>query len=108
MAKYYGKIGYSMNVETEPGVWESKIIERAYFGDVLQNSIKWTTSSENANDNLNISNRFSILADSFAINNSHYMKYLEFTGTMWKINNIEQQYPRMILTVGGVYNGPQT
>ena len=34
MAKFYGKIGYAETVETKPGVWRPKIIEKPYFGDL--------------------------------------------------------------------------
>lgn len=107
MAKYYGLIGYSKTEETSPGVWRERIIERSYYGDVTRNTIQWSTSSESTNDNLNISNQFSIVADNFAIENFYYMRYIEFMGAKWKITNVDIQPPRLILTVGGLYNGQQ-
>ncbi len=103
MAKFYGVIGYGETKETSLGVWEEVITERNYYGDVLQFSRRWD-SGENLNDNLNISNRISIVADPFAYNNFHLMHYVVWQGAKWKITNIEVQYPRMILTIGGVYN----
>jgi hypothetical protein len=35
------------------------------------------------------------------------MRYVEFMGTKWKITNIEVQYPRLTLSIGGEYNGQQ-
>lgn len=105
MAKFYGPIGYAESVEKSPGVFEDEIIVRNYYGDVLSNSSRWSNSSESLNDNLNINNRISILADPFAYQNFHSMKYVEFMGTKWKINSVDVQYPRLILTIGGVYNG---
>jgi hypothetical protein len=106
MAKFSGIIGYVKPTETSPGVWMEDVIERKHRGDVNRSSYRWE-SSGNVNDNLNISNEFSILADHFAIENSHWMRYIEFMGTKWKITNISVQYPRLILTVGGLYNGEQ-
>lgn len=105
MAKYYGMIGYAENKETEPGIWEDDIIERPYYGDLLQSFWKFENSGT-INDDINISNRISIVADPYAFNNFHLMRYAYFMGTNWKITNVEVQYPRLILTIGGVYNGP--
>jgi hypothetical protein len=105
MAKFHGVIGYAETVETRPGVWKDKITERAYSGDLIRNTSRWNTASNSVNDNLNISNQISILADPFAYQNFHSMKYVEFMGTKWKIESVEVQYPRLILAVGGVYNG---
>lgn len=104
MAKFYGKIGYSETKETTPGVWEVVITERPYYGDLIRNTRR-LQSSENLNDDINISNEISIIADPFAYNNFHSMLYVEFMGAKWKISNVDVQYPRLILTVGGLYNG---
>lgn len=107
MAKYYGKIGYvEESVETTPGVWGDRIIERPYTGDITRNTSGWSSSTDSTNDNLTINNQLSIIADQFAYQNSHLMKYAEFMGVKWKITNIEfTQRPRIILTLGGEYNG---
>lgn len=104
MAKFYGIIGYGETQETQPGVWEEVITERKYFGDVLQFGRRWE-SGGNLNDNLNINNKISIVADPFAYQNFHAMRYIDFMGALWKITNVEVQQPRLILTIGGVYNG---
>ena len=107
MAKFYGKIGYAVTEETILGVWEEHVIERTYFGDLFRNTRR-LQSADKINDNINISNEISILADPFAHENFHLMKYVEFMGTKWKIESVEVQSPRLILTIGGVYNGQQT
>lgn len=108
MAKYYGKIGYAESVETSPGVHTEVITERAYFGDVFRNN-RNLQSSGGVNDNIDISNEISIVADPFAYQNFHSMRYAEFMGTRWKITKVDaQQYPRLVLSLGGVYNGQQT
>lgn len=103
MAKFYGVVGYSTDVETKPGVWKNQITERHYAGDIIRNSSRWSSSQDSTNDDLNINNQFSILADPYAYQNFHEMKYIEFMGTRWKITNVEVQYPRLLLTVGGEY-----
>lgn len=106
MAKYYGKIGYATSEEVKPGVWKKRITEREYFGDVNRNTRR-LQSSGNLNDNIIVSNEISIVADPFANENFYSMLYVEFMGAKWKISNVEVQFPRLILTIGEVYNGEQ-
>lgn len=104
MAKFYSKIGYASTVETKPGVYEEQIVERSYYGDLIRNTRR-LQSADQVNDDINISNEISIVADPYATNNFHTMRYAVFMGTKWKISNVEVSYPRLILTLGGVYNG---
>ena len=107
MAKYYGKIGFGQSSEVRPGVWKDTIVERYYYGDILQNYAR-NENAQQVNDNLNISNRFSIVSDPFATENFYSIKYLEYLGVKWKVSMVDVQYPRLILTVGGVYNVDKT
>lgn len=104
MARFYGVIGYAETIETEPGYWEEQITERPYFGDLIQN-IRNLQNSGGINDDINIANQISILADPYANQNFHAMRYVEFMGTRWKITNTRVEFPRLILTLGGEYNG---
>ena len=106
-AKWYGKVGYVKTEETRPGVWGEKITEHEYSGDLLRNT-KRSTASGNLNNNLNVANEISIVADPFAYENFHALRYVEFMGALWNIESAEVQYPRILLTMGGVYNGPKT
>ena len=104
MAKFFGPIGFAEPAETTPGVWEEAITERYYYGDLIRN-VRRLQSSDKVNDDINVSNEVSIVADPFANENFHSMRYVEFMGAKWKITSVEVQYPRLILTIGGVYNG---
>lgn len=104
MAKWYGVIGYADTVEVEPGIWEEQVTERPYYGELIRNTRRLQTTDK-VNDDLTISNQISIVSDPYAINNFHAMKYAVLWGTKWKITSVEVQYPRLILEVGGVYNG---
>ena len=106
MAKYYGAVGFAETIETVPGVWEEKITERNYYGDLVKNIRKLQNSGQ-VNDTVDIANQISIVADPFAYSNFHSMRYVEFMGARWKITSIDVQYPRLILTIGGLYNGKQ-
>ena len=104
MAKFYGNVGYIETVEVKPGVWKEQVIERPYYGDLTRNTSRFQPSG-GVNDNISVSNNISILADPYANENFQHIRYVEFMGAKWKITNAEVQYPRIILTLGGVYNG---
>lgn len=101
--KFYGNIGYAATVETFPGVWEEKITERPYYGDIIRNSGRFQSAAK-VNDDLNVSNQISIISDPYAAENFHTMRYIIFMGAKWKIESVEVQYPRLILSIGGLYN----
>lgn len=106
MAKWSGKIGFADVVETAPGVWKEQITERKYFGEMNPNTRR-LQSADQVNDDINIANKLSIVADPYASGHIYAMRYAEFMGARWKIANVEVLYPRLILTLGGVYNGKQ-
>ena len=104
MSKYFGKIGYGVTEETRPGVYESQIVEKEYYGDIVRNSRRLENGSK-VNDDLNINMTLSIVADPFAYQNFHQLKYVEYMGAKWKATSVEPQHPRLTITLGGVYNG---
>ena len=104
MSKWVGKIGYAETVETAPGVWEEQITVREYYGDLTRNTRRLQTADK-VNDDININNELSIVSDPYAIDHFCTMRYAEFMGTKWKITNVEVQFPRLVLSLGGVYYG---
>lgn len=104
MAKIYGVIGYASQVETSPGVWVEKITERTHYAELTRRSYR-SESSGNLNDNINISNEVSIIADPYAYQNFHIIRYIVINGVKWKVSSVEIQHPRLIMTIGGEYNG---
>ena len=107
MAKYYGTIGFASSEETEPGIWEEKITERNYCGDVVRNTRRLQTSVSSVNDNVVVSNQISIVPDPHAPSNFHATRSATFMGAKWKVTEVDVQYPSLILTMGDVYNGEQ-
>lgn len=103
MPKWFGKIGFGVTEETKPGVWTESITEREYYGDVVRNSRRLQTSDK-VNDDIVVSNEISILADPYANENFHAIRWADFMGSKWKVTNVDVQYPRLILSLGGVYN----
>lgn len=107
MTKWFGRIGYAdSSYEVRPGVYTEKIVEREYYGDVLRNSRRLQNNSDSVNDNINVSNEISIVSDAYAMEHFYSIRYLTFCGARWKVTNVEVQPPRLIFTLGGVYNGP--
>lgn len=108
MAKYYGSIGYGFSKEdpNDPGVFDQVITERNYYGDVIRNARRWE-NGEHLNDDLVVNNMISIVGDAYAYDHFFAMRYIWWMGVRWKVTNVEVQRPRLILTIGGVYNGPE-
>ena len=108
MSKWFGKIGYLTTEETVPGVWSETIVERSYSGDSSNLRTSWRPDSSKLNDDLSLDIQISIIADPFAYNNLSSIRYVTFMGSKWKVTGISPEFPRLNLTIGGVYNGPET
>ena len=104
MAKWYGNIGYAKMMEVEPGDWREVITARSYYGDAIRNT-RMLQNSGDINDNVNIGNQISIVADAYANDHIYEMRYAEFQGSRWKVTNVDVQHPRLILSLGGLYSG---
>lgn len=105
-SKFYGEVGYAeANVETEPGVYEDRIVEFKYFGDVIRNS-RQLESGEKVNNDLSVGNSIRIVADPYAREHFFAMRYVKWAGTRWTISEVVEERPRLLLRLGGVYNGP--
>lgn len=107
MAKWSGKIGFSNQVEVEPGIWEEQVLEKLFYGDFYKNAKRPESSSE-VNSPITISNQISFIADAYANENFHKILYATYMGVKWRINSVEVQYPRLIIELGGEYHEKST
>lgn len=103
MAKFCGKIGFENTKQTGVDIYEESIEEYEYFGDVIRNRGRIINGSE-INSDVNISNQISIVADPFANTHFHSIRYVEWMGSKWRVTDVEVQYPRLVLSIGGLYN----
>lgn len=106
MAKFFGTIGYGISTETAPGVWEDVITEKSYYGDVIRNS-RGVREDEKINNDLTVGNSISIVADAYASEHFFAMRYIRWAGTLWIVDDVVVERPRLLLRLGGVYNGPK-
>ena len=104
--RFHGKVGFGETVETSPGVYEDNIVEHEYFGDVVRTSRK-LTEGENLNRDLSLTNSISIVGNAYANEHFFEIRYVEWAGILWTVTDVEVQRPRMLLTLGEVYNGPK-
>lgn len=104
MAKFYGAVGFETESETAPGVWSKTTTERNYSGDIIRN-VKRIEPGVSTNDNLVVNNQISIVADAYASNHFFAIKYAKWMGVNWKVKSVDVQRPRLILTLGEIYNG---
>lgn len=103
MPKCSGVIGYALAVETQPGVWTEGITEKKYIGEIVKDNRRIVDQGE-INGSINISNNISIISNRFMLDNMEYMRYLTFNNSKWKISSVEIKPPRIIITLGGIYN----
>lgn len=103
MAKFYGPVGYAEYDTVAPGRVTEKIIERKYYGDIQKYNRK-LESSNDINDNINVSMKISIVADAYAYDHFFAIRYVKYAGATWKVIDISPERPRLILTIGGLYN----
>lgn len=103
--RWYGKVGFADQVEVKPGIWANQPIEREYYGETLGHSRSFQASQNSINDDITVSATISIVADEYADLHCHSMLYVQYMGANWKVSRVEVQRPRLILTLGGLYNG---
>lgn len=106
--RFFGAVGYASQVESIPGVWTEVITEKNYYGDVIRQSRRLEsppTVPPTLNGDISLSNSFSILADAEAYANFMNMRYVVWDGSYWEITTAEVQRPRLILSIGGLWNG---
>ena len=84
-------------------MWTESYTERIYTGDVNQFARRLENGT-GINDNVTLSNTFSIIADAYAYQNIFAMRYIEWMGTKWKVSNVSVERPRLNITVGGIFN----
>lgn len=106
MARYFGKVGFGSQVESSPGVWTEEITELSYYGDVVRDARR-LSEAEKVNKDLSTSNSISIISDAHALENYFAIRFVEWGGVTWTVTEVEVQFPRLILRLGEVYNGPR-
>lgn len=107
MARFYGEIGYAESIESpaDSGIWVDQITEYSYYGDVIRN-LRRLEDGESLNSDISVGNSISVIADQQAVEHFHSIRYIRWAGTLWTVNSVEVKSPRLILSLGSVYNGP--
>jgi hypothetical protein len=106
VARFFGTVGFGVNVEKSPGVWADEITEFSYYGDVVRDARR-LSEAEQLNKNIGTSNSISIVADAHANENYFAIRFVEWGGVVWTVTEVEVEFPRLILRLGEVYNGPR-
>lgn len=105
MAKFYGAVGFAVEeVETRPGVWQEGMVEHLYMGDFTRNS-RQLREGEKINDDLSVQSQISIVADAYAREHFFAIRYVKWAGAFWKVAEVTPEHPRLLLRLGGIYNG---
>lgn len=107
MNKWYGVVGFMTTVPDPDhrGTFIEQLTIRKYYGDILRVSQRWQPVADKTNDDISVSHRISILSDPFAAQHFHEIRFVEWLGTRYKAESVEVEYPRIIISLGGVYHG---
>ena len=105
MPKFYGEVGYSVMEETAPGVFMDRPVTHMYTGNIIKHISRWGTSQNGVNDDLSLNNRISIVGDQFAYEHFSDIRYVVLNEVKWAVTSVELSPPRLILSIGGMYNG---
>lgn len=105
MAKFHGNVGYVRTEETSASVYEEVWTVKSHSGDLLENRSKIQDDAA-VNPGLRIMNKISIIATPYAREHFHEIRWVEFQGHKWSVSDVTVNYPRLILNLGGLYNGP--
>lgn len=106
MARYSGRVGFATQVETAPDVFKDVITERRYKGDVERDALRLEEVPDKVNDDLSLGNAISLMVDSYGRDHFHAIRYIEWAGVLWTVRSAEVKHPRLIVRMGGKYNGP--
>lgn len=104
MPKCSGVIGYALVGETQPGVWTEGITDKKYYGDIVRDNRKFESGNDKMNEDISITNKISVVSNSFMLENLSFMKYITFMKSKWKISSVDISPPRIIITIGGMYH----
>jgi hypothetical protein len=108
MARFYGNVGFADgSKEISPGVFVENIVDRPYYGDVNRNARRIKDGLD-INDDIVLTNEISIVADPYALQNFHAIRYVEWMNSKWKVTSVTVQQPRLVLTMGEIYNEQST
>lgn len=103
--RFYGLIGFATtNTDNDDDIWKEEIIAKPYMGDVIRHG--WNAQpAEKLTKDIKLNAQISIIADEFAYDFMHLIRYAVYRNAKWEVTAIDIQRPRLILTLGGVYNG---
>lgn len=108
MAKYAGLVGYVTQEEKVPGVWSTVADPKPMRGDIIRASASSQNdgrlSSDKINKDVTLNHRVSLVGDAYAFGNYYNIKWIEIDGAKWEVSSVELQRPRLIVTVGGLWN----
>ena len=101
--KFYGEVGFVKTTVNEISVAEESVIRLPYYGEIIRDRRRINSSDKIVKD-VSIQNEISIVADKFMTDNLAWIKFVNWHGIDWSVDTVEINYPRINLTLGGVYN----
>ena len=108
MARFHGAVGFNIVSDTDDqdtGIARNTVVEKTFYGRVIEHVRRWQGSDTNTED-LTLGNQIAITANDYAFQHATGIVYVYYMGGRWKVTSMRRKHPEIILTLGGVYNGP--
>lgn len=104
MARFAGLVGYVTQEEKVPDVWSPTENPRVMKGDIIRQSSS-VQNDNKVNSDISLGHRISLIGDAYAFDNYYNIKWVNIDGYKWEVISVEIQRPRIIVSLGGKYNG---
>jgi hypothetical protein len=104
MPKVVAYIGLVSASETAPGVYTNVASEIEIRGDFIQSRQRWNEPTE-INQDVKLEHRISFVASQSVTQQIQNIRYVKIADVKWSVTTITTQPPRLVLALGGVYNG---
>lgn len=104
--KYSGLAGFEKkHNEVRPGVLQNQIKEVRIKGDVINYGHSLNPTQGSDQQDVHIRNRLSIVMNPYLRDNFSSLVYVIFMNVKWEVSSFTINGPRVIIDLGGVYNG---
>ena len=101
--KFYGEVGFVKTIVNEVSVAEESVTLVPYYGEIIRDKRRIDSSDKIVKD-ISLQNEVSIVADKFMTDNLAWIKFVKWRGINWSVDSVDINYPRITLSLGGVYN----
>lgn len=101
--KFTGKIGfYVEDVEVEPGIFETGIVEKSAKGELISYKKTWK-DTQSSNDGITFNHTVRVISDYFTQQHYESIRYVVLKGKKIEARSVTFNHPSITIELGGVW-----